>query len=1020
MGCRPCFMVLLFLGVCFADDDCSLGSVEDDDSLCTITGDFELNSSNFEECERIEVVDGDVLIRGKIGNADCLATFQTITGSLIVEDTEGLEELIADSLFELGDALRIVNNADLMEVALPMLVRLHGLTIFESNPVLEEFNADALQNAQDIEISSCPNLASLFLDDIKNIDSMSCSGTALEFIRVPKLRNLESSLSIFDNTNLEEVDLSSLEDVADLHLYNLANLKSLYLSALGAVDNLIEVHSLGSLEILDIPSLSEVGGGIYVYDNSALTLVEMSSLDTVKGSAGLRMENNPKLEEIDLNAIKTVEGNVKISNNPNLENVYLREIESIGWSFKVYNNAKLQVVDIFNLRKIGVGLYLKGLKSLKQINSRRLEFTKEVRVVETGLTTLDLRNLQTINSHGLPGSILVSFSDTDNLSFCADNEASTPTYQLLSDETQAETLLGKEDEFDITYDSTSETWNFANIVYYSANRDLLLSSSDEYDEWLVHPSAQNAVKFTTLALFIESMNFTTCDSNGFSRESIVLDIASNPCLSHVCVSSAFESDLDYNDNANDFEVTTKPRLCTEVDLICDAFASESANVTQTSSSITTSMVRTATNTSSTFTVSVIATDTSDGSSGTSDRNSIAIIFGVVVGILLGLVGLLTVLMYKRRNTKQHATQAQPETVELKNMARDNTYKSNSARKDQQDYSRLNRPLEKVSQLPSDEKYNKLHLYAEAADVYVTTEQKPPKSEQKVYRPIVDYATGPLPMVPNSNQSQAPLHLSESSLPRPHEEEDYLQYNGSSSPQKIEHPERGNNKNGDNFIDKEYDRMENKDDSRPIEITLTSSYDQMKSPYDQMKGNPRSSEPYDKMAPDHSSHVPERKGAQNSPYDQMKGASKSGVQKPYDSFGGQPPYDQMKGNTNSDPYDQMKNEHKSPYEQRKGAQSSPYDQMMDTKSPKESRQYDQMKSPRKIIEIHDETNDDLERLGTYGVPVRAQNSSEEPVPREQSYGVPVLKYTHSTNNETSRSNSSSQSGHIRVIPPHSET
>ena len=285
--------------------------------------------------------------------------------------------------------------------ALPSLSRLAGPLELVGLPALETVEADALDDLRDrLEIGENDVLQSVSLRSL----GLPAFASALEIRDNPRLTSVDlgalgpqlGTLVLAGNAQLETVDLSGLETVADLRL--VGDFTSLDLSGLTSCTGDLELKP-GPLATLSLPLLETAGGTATLV--GAFTTLDLSQLRSVGGDLSLTPD---ALTSLDLGALENVGGALGLT-LAGLESVDLGLLETVGGQLYLGAGGAVASLSLPALTETGF-LIVEGTEGLTALSAPLLTTVLTDVSVSNNLDLLDLGGLSAIDTIGGSLSII--------------------------------------------------------------------------------------------------------------------------------------------------------------------------------------------------------------------------------------------------------------------------------------------------------------------------------------------------------------------------------------------------------------------------------------------------------------------------------------------------------------------------------------------------------------------------------------------------------------------------------------
>lgn len=268
-------------------------------------------------------------------DATAITACSTLTGDVVIATNTGRDGEKADFVMngpsEIKGSLIAKDANDLLSISSNTLQTITGSLMLENTQILTELNLTGLQSVDTVELSGLPNMQFFsLLQTLEQVDTISIQNALISELEGFSMQSV-NTLILANNPYLNSVNLQpynvtgslSVEaNGADLDLsmpnveiaQNLTfrNVSSLNIPRLTTVHGELGLYS-NSISSLDgMPSVQSIDGGLVIYGNDALQNMSLTLLQSIGG--GLRVVNNSALTTIDnLYGLTTITGDVEVS-----------------------------------------------------------------------------------------------------------------------------------------------------------------------------------------------------------------------------------------------------------------------------------------------------------------------------------------------------------------------------------------------------------------------------------------------------------------------------------------------------------------------------------------------------------------------------------------------------------------------------------------------------------------------------------------------------------------------------------
>ncbi|KAH7325718.1 hypothetical protein B0I35DRAFT_421041 [Stachybotrys elegans] len=217
-----------------------------------------------------------------------LGGFAEVEGDLSIDNNDSMDKLELANLRTAGSAFRIQNNAQLSSINLESLTSVEGDLTFSQNGALSQVNVPELEFASIIALSSNGRDASFSFPKLASLGGQNTSAT-----------------SSFQD--LAEVDMPVLDKVNGGLSFQSTSISRLILPRLRELNGSITVEDNDSLTTLGLPRLQQ-GGDIFISSNNQLRNITANGLTT----AGTIQINGAGLTNLELFDLQEVTGDFKV------------------------------------------------------------------------------------------------------------------------------------------------------------------------------------------------------------------------------------------------------------------------------------------------------------------------------------------------------------------------------------------------------------------------------------------------------------------------------------------------------------------------------------------------------------------------------------------------------------------------------------------------------------------------------------------------------------------------------------
>jgi hypothetical protein len=217
-----------------------------------------------------------------IENADDLeffSDFSGIAGARIIHAE--LDEIELPRLRLVAGALRLSANFELTDLSLPNLADIGGDLIISGNRRLIDTTglSSVTRVGRDLTVAFNNRMTSVALDQLEYVGGVLALGAggdsgssnpALARVSFASLVRVEETLQLFENPDLDEVDLSGVVDIGGLYVVGNDAIRRLRMGSLESISNNLYLRSNEALVGFDFSSLSAVGDDVTIRDHPNL------------------------------------------------------------------------------------------------------------------------------------------------------------------------------------------------------------------------------------------------------------------------------------------------------------------------------------------------------------------------------------------------------------------------------------------------------------------------------------------------------------------------------------------------------------------------------------------------------------------------------------------------------------------------------------------------------------------------------------------------------------------------------
>ena len=196
---------------------------------------------------------------------------------------------------------------------------------------------------------------------------------SLERVDLPELQVICGGVDVYQNNNLEHINLPQLNWVSSINVQDSDQLSHLNLPRL-RVSGLFLLHNNEALQDIDLPELQTVYRSS-VFNNGALQNINLPKLQTVH--LFFTIEVNRALQNINLPKLQTVPNNFSVRQNTVLQSIDLSELQTVHDNFIISSNGTssngaLQSVDLPKLQTVHGDFNISN-KYLANLNVSKLQ-----------------------------------------------------------------------------------------------------------------------------------------------------------------------------------------------------------------------------------------------------------------------------------------------------------------------------------------------------------------------------------------------------------------------------------------------------------------------------------------------------------------------------------------------------------------------------------------------------------------------------------------------------------------------
>lgn len=292
---------------------------------------------------------------------DCRTPRLKHVGSLTI-NSELVREVVLPALETAGN-FNVWYGAQLERVSAPLLKSAEVLR-FEGNSRLSQVELPQLGSLDSIIVGMNDRLTKLSLPNAAPRGAISIgTNPGLVSVELPAVTKLSGALNIGGNALLEAIDLSNLQQVADVSFYQNPLLSQLDLTSLSQVTGNVQFSYSAGPSVLSLPALTQV---------TQLTLFYVTGVGAVVAPLLTQLEQ------------------VNAFSSPQLTEIAL-PIHTLSTRLYLQDNPKLESVSFPNLQQMGI-LHVAGSPELTSLELPALQDANDVFISATGISNLDSLN----------------------------------------------------------------------------------------------------------------------------------------------------------------------------------------------------------------------------------------------------------------------------------------------------------------------------------------------------------------------------------------------------------------------------------------------------------------------------------------------------------------------------------------------------------------------------------------------------------------------------------------------------
>lgn len=301
-------------------------STADVPSSCSIKADATASAqADLDKYSGCKTLAGDLVVSGDLGSA-ALANVQEIQGSLIITNATSLSAFYADSLKTISDSLTLTKLTVLDKASFGSLEEVDSIQ-FITLPAISTITTN-LKSAKKILITDTSLESIEGFEELEQVEEFNVNNNKGLASIDSQLKSVSDILEVTFNGDQADITFDkliwanniTLRDVSSASFASLQkvnaslgfinnSIESLKLTKLQEVGSALSIISNDELTEADFGNLTTVGGGFVVANNTKLKVIDgFSQLKTVGGA--LVVAGN--FTELDLDSLKSVRGGADV------------------------------------------------------------------------------------------------------------------------------------------------------------------------------------------------------------------------------------------------------------------------------------------------------------------------------------------------------------------------------------------------------------------------------------------------------------------------------------------------------------------------------------------------------------------------------------------------------------------------------------------------------------------------------------------------------------------------------------
>ena len=355
-------------------------------NLTCLSGSLILDGTRTPEAvlETLQTIEGDLLVRGTRSlQAVRAPQLRHISGSLVIVDSprlntlelpnlavvgdevvlgktayppetprpeigrsvgSGLTELSLPALTEVGYALTLRGNSQLVRARLPALQRVGGPVEIIEHDRLRSI-AFSAQPAFTAGIRLAANAVLPNLDFLIGQRIVGGRVSVVDNARIKDvsglsaLERIQGRLEVHGNDGLAKLELPSLRQTEGLSIVGNISLEGVRLPSLSTIDGRAEIHGHRKLKTISMTAVQGFAGSIDFTNNPALTTITLPATASIEGDLGL--VGLPALTRLQAPALETIRDDLVVQSADALVDINLPALTRVGGALTVVDNGKL-------------------------------------------------------------------------------------------------------------------------------------------------------------------------------------------------------------------------------------------------------------------------------------------------------------------------------------------------------------------------------------------------------------------------------------------------------------------------------------------------------------------------------------------------------------------------------------------------------------------------------------------------------------------------------------------------------